>query len=365
MSDLYRVGIVGCGGMGGAHARAWSGKPRTRVAAVTDVNPAAAEKLAAAYGATAYTDYRAMFDRERLDIVSITTWQSVRAEVTVAAADAGVRGILGEKPMAASFGEAEDMLAACHRGGVRLAIGHQRRFDGQNVEARRLIAAGAIGQPAAMLRRDGEGLLNRGTHEFDEMRYVLGDPMPLWVVGQVGRRTDRWERRVRCEDCCAAIVCFEGGVRGTYESDLPEPGLRGDVVYGSDGILKRGPEGTLLLLNDRAAGWQTITPPPVGTDQYQEFIDWLDGAVEEHRSSGRQAAVTMAILMAIYESLRIRDVVRMPLATRENPLDLLVDDGTLPVQLPGRYDIRAPFPEQAEAPPVKPVPVWPPPEPQA
>lgn len=346
MSDLYRVGIVGCGGMGGAHAKEWASKPRTRVTAVMDVSQAATEKLATTYGAVAYTDYNAMFERERLDIVSITTWQSVRAEITVAAANGGIKGIFGEKPMCASLGEADAMLEACERHGVKLAIGHQRRFDAQNVEARRLIAAGAIGQPTAMLRRDGEGLLNRGTHEIDEMRYLLGDPMPLWVMGQVVRRTDRWERRVRCEDRCAGIICFEGGVRGIYESDLPEPGLRGDVVYGSDGLLKRGPDRTLLLLNNKAAGWQTILPPPVGTDEFQEFIDWLDGTVEEHRSTGRQARVTMEIMMAIYESLRIRDVVQLPLTTQANPLDLLVEDGTLSVKVPGRYDIRAPFPEQ-------------------
>jgi predicted dehydrogenase len=348
--------------MGRAHARAWSQKSRAKVIAAMDVDPGSAEKLATEYGAAAYSDYRTMFDREKPDIVSVTTWQSVRAEVTLAAAAAGVRGILGEKPMSASLGEADDMIAACDRHGVKLAVGHQRRFDAQNVEGRRLIADGAIGQPSAMLRRDGEGLLNRGTHEIDEMRYLLGDPAPLWLIGQVNRRTDRWERRVRCEDRCSAMICFEGGIRGTYESDLPQPGLRGDVVYGSDGMLKRGPEGTLLLLNEKRAGWQTIVPPRVGTDQYQEFIDWLDGKVETHRSEGQHGRVTMEILMAIYESLRIQDVVVFPMKTRENPLDLLVESGRLPVQVPGRYDIRAPFPEQTEVPPVQPVPVWPPPE---
>lgn len=55
----------------------------------------------------------------------------------------------------------------------------------------------------------------------------------------------------------------------------------------------------------------------------------------------------MEIMMAIYESLRIRDVVKMPLQTKENPLNLMVEDGTLPLLIPGRYDIRAPFPDQS------------------
>jgi hypothetical protein len=85
----------------------------------------------------------------------------------------------------------------------------------------------------------------------------------------------------------------------------------------------------------------------VGTDQYQELIDWIEGKVDKHRGNGRQARYTMEIMMAIYESLRIKNVVTMPLETRESPLELMVEEGTLPVLEEGRYDIRAPFPEQA------------------
>jgi len=51
-------------------------------------------------------------------------------------------------------------------------------------------------------------------------------------------------------------------------------------------------------------------------------------------------------MMAIYESLRINNVVNMPLETRESPLDLMIEDGTLVVTKEGRYDIRKPFPEE-------------------
>ncbi len=346
MSESYRVGIIGCGGMGGSHARHWTQKTQTDVAAVADVDERNARKLADEFGAKPYTDYERMLSEEGCDIVSITTWQNVRAEITVKAAEAGAKGILGEKPMASSLGEADRMLESCAQHGVKLAIGHQRRFTPQNVEARRLVREGAIGTPTAMLRRDAHGLLNRGTHELDEMMYVLGDPRPVWVIGQVTRRTDRWERRVRCEDRCAAIIAFEGGIRGTYESDLPDPGLQGDVIYGTEGILKRGPDSTLVLLNRHSSDWQTITPPPVEADQYDEFISWLDGRIEGHRSEGETARLTMELMMAIYESARIRDAVELPLLTGENPLDLMVEEGDLPVEIHGRYDIRAPFPEQ-------------------
>lgn len=352
MSDKkYRVAIIGCGGMGHSHASAFQNHPRTEVVAAMDINPDAVNKLAKDYSVPGvYLDRKEMFRKEKLDIVDVCTWQSVRAEITVDAAEnTDAIGMFGEKPMAASYGEALDMIDACEKKGIKLAIGHQRRFSSLNTEARRLIQEGAIGKPQVMLRRDGLGLLNRGTHELDEMCYILGDPKPLWVIGQVSRETDKWERRVRCEDLCVGLICFEGGIRGVYESDLPEPGLRGDVVYGSDGILRRGSkdtEGCVMVLNSKKAEWQAIKPREPETNQYQEFIDWLDGKIETHRNNGRRAAVAMELMMAIYESLRIKNVVMLPLKTRENPLDLMVEDNTLPVIKPGRYDIRAPFPEQ-------------------
>lgn len=346
MDKVYRVGVVGCGGMGNAHAKWFTASPRTRLVAGADINPETVAKFAGAYGVTPYADYHEMFAREHLDIVCVSTWQSVRAEVVIAAAEAGVAGIFGEKPMCASLGEADDMLAACDKAGSKLAVGHQRRFEARNSEARRLVLEGRIGEPRAVLARDGLGLLNRGTHEFDETLYLLGDPRPAWVIGQCSRKTDKWERRVRCEDLCMALVVCDDGVRITYESDLPGPALERWTIYGSDGLLKRGPDNSLLLLNSKRAGWQSITPRAPEVNQFDEFIAWLDGRIETHRNNGRRARVTMELMMALYESARLRDVVVLPLTTRANPLDLMVEGGALPVVVPGRYDIRAPFPEE-------------------
>lgn len=82
------------------------------------------------------------------------------------------------------------------------------------------------------------------------------------------------------------------------------------------------------------------------TDQYQELIDWMEEKIPDHRGNGRQARYTLEIMLAFYESLRIKNVVMMPMETKESPLDMMVEDGTLPVIKPGRYDIRTPFPEE-------------------
>ena len=348
MSQTYRVGIIGCGGMGKSHASTYTQNPATKLVAAMDIRPESAKKLAAEFSIPAvYTDYKEMLTKEDLDLISISTWQGVRAEITVAAANAGVKGILGEKPMAVSLGQADDMIEVCEKQGAKLAIGHQGRFSAVNTEIRRLIQDGAIGEPTLLHRRSkpNAGLLNIGTHLIDGMRYHLSDPETRWVIGQISRTTDRWERRTRCEDLCMGLICFEGGARGVYESDLPQPLLSAATVYGTTGQIK-ATEGAVLLQNGKASGWKEIQPPAEGSDQLRELIDWMEGKIVEHRSSGRQARYTMEIMMAIYESLRIKNVVDIPLKTRESPLELMVEDGTLPVLKPGRYDLRKPFQEQ-------------------
>lgn len=343
----YRCAIVGCGGMGRSHANQIVNHPRTKLVAAMDAFEDPAKAFGEQYGIPAYTDQDKMIKKHRVDVIVNATWQNVRAELCVAAAKTGrLVGMLVEKPMASSVGESDQMLAACRKNGVKLVVGHQRRYSPQNVTARALIKKGAIGKPQVMMRRDGAGLLNRGTHEIDEMRFILGDPKPLWAYGQVTRRTDRWERRVRAEDRCMVEICFKNGVRGIYESDLPEPGLCGHAVYGDEGILRRGAEGTLELINLKKAGVQIIQPDPVETNQFQEFVDYLDGKVKTHRNTGQVAKVTMELMMAIYQSALTNDVVTFPLKAKPNPLDVLVESGKLPVEVPGRYDIRAPFPEQ-------------------
>ena len=348
MVQTFRVGIVGCGGMGDSHATAYAGNPGTELVAAMDITEGAAKGLAEKFSIPAvYADYQQMLEKESLDIVSIATWQGIRAEITVAAANAGVKGILGEKPMAASLGEADDMIQACDKNDTKLVIGHNGRFSATNTEIRRLVQDGAIGQPTLLHRKSkpNAGLLNIGSHAIDGMRYHLSDPETLWVIGQTKRTTDRWERRTRCEDLCMGLICFEDGARGIYEGDLPDSGVPAAMIYGTAGQIKTAEDGVVLLQNDKASGWQEIIPRPEEADQFQELIDWIEGEIPEHRSSGRQARYTMEIMMAIYESLRIKDVVEMPLETRESPLELMVADGTLPVLEAGRYDIRAPFAE--------------------
>src|SRR5688500_11880714 len=206
MADKLRAGIIGSGGMSRNHVRGYLASQRFEVVALADLNESAMVEMDAEFKLSTkhYQDARQMLDQEGLDVVSVCTWHGGHAPWTVAAAARKPKAILCEKPMADTLGRAEEMLVACRRNNVKLVIAHQRRFLPAYTLARELIAEGAVGQVEMMLSFGGQGLPNFCSHQTDMFRYLLNDDECEWVMGNVERKTDRYERNTRIEDAAIA-----------------------------------------------------------------------------------------------------------------------------------------------------------------
>ena len=304
-----------------------------------------------------YANGRKMLDKAGLDVVSIGTWHAGHSTWTIAAAARRPKAILCEKPMAVDLGAAAEMLLACRRNGVKLGIAHQRRFLPSYTQARDLIAAGAIGQVEIISSVSGSGLPNDASHHTDMYRYVLGDAECEWVMGQVERCTDRHERNTRIEDRAEAVFGFEGGARAHIVSDLTPTYRQGCMIYGSEGMIELRPA-YLRLLNAATGGrWEHRAPDGrfyavdeagPGFESYEgcaaqaaDLAAWIDDDAAGFRGEATHGYKALEMIHAVYESARLHERVALPLKTRVNPLDLMIDSGQLPVKYPGRYDIRA------------------------
>ena len=354
MSTTYRAAVIGCGGMGVCHARAYKQVEHVELVAAVDPLAAARDQFRQTVGVPqVFATTEELLAAVQPDLVSVCTWHPLHPAPTVAAARAGVKGIICEKPMAISLGAADEMLSACEEHGTKLVIGHQRRFTRGWERGRALVQEGAIGEPVWVNARIAEGLLNWGTHTIDGIRFVLDDPAAEWVMGAVERNTDRYERDTLIEDSCMVLVNFVGGVQAFIESDLRRDGATAGAfqLRGTAGLLDVA-ESQVRLFNATTGGWHDV---PLGDDaggypaigdqthvaQVQELLTWIEGG-PEHRGAGRRARATVEIMMALYQSAREHQVVRLPLVEPGNPLELMVAEGKLPVRVPGRYDIRDP-----------------------
>ena len=97
----YKVGIVGCGGIAHFHGNNYNRFDEFEIVSVADINQESVDQYAEEFSVSGkYTNYLNMFEEEDLDVVSVCTWQGTHAEITIAAAGSGVKGILCEKPMA-------------------------------------------------------------------------------------------------------------------------------------------------------------------------------------------------------------------------------------------------------------------------
>ena len=199
-------------------------------------------------------DLLGIFEKEQFDIVSICIWPGLYAEMTVAAAEHGVKAIFCEKPMAVNLGEADRMIDACNQNGAMLLISHQLRFNPHIHKAKQLVETGAIGEPRLAWGHYETSLLNKGTHVVDAMRYILGDPKTDWVLGQIERKKDSYNRGHRVEEIAEALIQFSNGTRGLLETGDLAISEFGCHIYGSEGQLDVALN-RLLIQSKEHKGW--------------------------------------------------------------------------------------------------------------
>ena len=148
--------MVGYAFMGAAHSHAWRTAPRffdlplaPELAAVAGRNPEGVRAAAAKYGwDSVETDWRALIERDDIDLIDICTPGDTHAEIAIAALEAG-KHVLCEKPLANSVAEAERMTAAADAAagrGVYSMCGFSYRRTPALALAKRMVAAGRLGQ---------------------------------------------------------------------------------------------------------------------------------------------------------------------------------------------------------------------------
>ena len=340
MAD-YRAGIIGCGHIAQVHAGGYRATPGVSLVAAADIVPEAARTFAQSWGVDQiYTNYDDMLAQEKLDILSICTRNHQHVEPALAGAQAGVRAIFCEKPMAMNLGEADRMIDACDRAGVKLIVDHTMRFEANYLRVKALIDEGAIGELLSVdvqaLGDMGE-LTHNATHSFDTLCMFGGEPE--WIFAHLARDTDRDSQR----ENLFALVAFANGVRGK----LTYGGYTG---YRHEGFVWEGTRGRIeavarngwqpqmrLWTRDQSDGspFRDGTPIPTqDNDPWAGAIAEVVACLDEERQSstdGRAGRLALSMTMAAYESRRQGGArIRFPCDIKESPLDLMLKSGELP-----------------------------------
>lgn len=190
---MLKVGLLGAGRIAGVHATAISRHSGSRLVAVSDINMAAAEKIAAQYGAEA-RDTTAILGDPSIDAVLIATSTDTHSDLIERATAAG-KAVLCEKPVDLSLARAQACQRTVLSSGRPVMIGFNRRFDPNFSALKKAADAGEIGKlellsitsfdpappPVAYIKVSGGLFRDMMIHDFDMANFIMGTP-PVTVT---------------------------------------------------------------------------------------------------------------------------------------------------------------------------------------
>jgi phthalate 4,5-cis-dihydrodiol dehydrogenase len=204
--------------------------PNVKLTAVADVRQEPLDRVASEYDVETFTSVEAMCASSNVDAIWICTPNQFHAEHTIMAAESG-KHVINEKPMALSLEQAQTMVDAVERNGVRYVQGHSKIFDPPIRKMREVVSSGELGrlvqlntweykpwisgQPRIGSEVDvatGGGVLYRqGPHQTDIIRGI-GGGMVKSVRAVAGRHNPQFPD---AEGNYTAFLEFEDGVVAT------------------------------------------------------------------------------------------------------------------------------------------------------
>ncbi len=348
--DTLKVGIIGTGrkkerpdrfgyAMAYEHANSYQAIENCEIVACADISEENAAAFAETYDvAQTFTDYRAMLDEARPDMVSICTWMHLHEPMVLDAVAAGVKAIHCEKPMADTWGGAKRMAEAAEKAGVQLTFNHQRRYGAPFMMAKRILDEGRIGE-LTRLECECGNIYDSGTHFMDMFSFFNGEQRAKWVLAQVDYRKENKVFGAHCENQQVVLTEYENGVFGLIMTGAGGASPVGctDKLIGTEGVIELGVN-KARAVRYRLAGEKEWTTPDTNGESIHGpgFIERAIADVVACLREGRKcqldasnALIVTELIFGAYESSRRRGRVDFPLDIEDNPLAAMVESGDL------------------------------------
>lgn len=343
--------LIGCGRISPSHmTAAIANQDKLNLVAVCDVNPGKMDKLLDSFSLDKgkikrYADYKQMLAQEKPQLVAVATESGLHAKIALDCINAGCN-VMVEKPMAMSLADADALIAAAEKNGVKLCACHQNRFNKSVQQIRSAVEAGRFGKlfhGTAHVRwnrgesyykeaewrgkwaSDGGTLMNQCIHNIDLLRWMMGDG-----VDEVMAYTDRLNHPyIEAEDLGLAVVKFSNGSYGMIEGTTniyPRNMEETLYIFGEKGTVKAGGKSVNFIeewqfadgLDDPKQIMKQFGENPDSvygfghTPLYADMIEavntghapYVDGA------AGRRA---LELVLAIYQSAAQGGPVKLPL----------------------------------------------------
>jgi len=351
---MLKFALVGCGRISKRHSELL-GENQIKGAglvAVCDKVLLKAEAISSKYGVPAYSCYHEMMQSEKIDVVVILTESGVHAANTIDLAKYGAH-IVVEKPMALTLADADAMIEACDRNGVKLFVVKQNRFNVPVVQLRNALERGRFGKlimgtvrvrwcrPQAYYDQDswrgtweydGGVLTNQASHHIDLLEWMMGD------VESVFAKSKQALADIEAEDTAVVMLKFKNGALGVIEATtaIRPKDLEGSIsVLGETGSVEIGG----FAVNEMKT-WNfsemtdedesviekySVNPPNVYGFGHQAYYEHVVDCIQNKTPQlvdGLKGRKSLELINAIYESIETGNEVFLNFSPKYSKLGL-------------------------------------------
>lgn len=199
-----RIGIIGAGGMGAAHAGIYRGMKGVTVAGIAGRHAGKVREVAGRLGIPGFTDRDRLLEDDSVDAIDVAVPSALHREAVLAALERG-KHVFCETPVALTLEDADAMIRAARRRRRLFLVAQLMRFVPEYRRVREAAVSGELGRPlvafAARLsppywsRRSprpfrvyGEPVLELSIFDFNYLNWLLGEPQSVFTQGLVGAR---------------------------------------------------------------------------------------------------------------------------------------------------------------------------------
>ena len=312
LSENLRVGMVGAGIIGEAHATAISHLDDQDVVAIAEPIDLLRDDFADKYSVQRkYASWEELIADDGLDVVYIGTPNDLHLPIAIGAMESG-KHVVCEKPLARTLDEGKKMAQAARRTGKQLLVALNHRFICRNQKVKQVLDDGAIGKPFLALstfignefdrmsdpdnwkgtreKSGGGAVIDNGTHMIDLLRWWLGDAVA--VTARCARLLVTADNKE--EDTAALTIEFAGGALAelsltfsarysAWPSGYLGAAIRNEI-YASDGSIRVGGDEPVVTVVGKNTPRTTLDDSQITTGMpsslQAHFADCIRGNAE-------------------------------------------------------------------------------------
>lgn len=320
-----RYAVVGLGHIaqvailpGFAHAR-----QNSELTALVTGDPAKARQLSKKYCVEAvysYKEYEKCLTSGTIDAVYIALPNSMHRTYSVAASKAGIH-VLCEKPMALDEKQCAEMISAAAKSGTKLMVAYRLHFTRANLQAVEILKSGKLGTSrifnstfTMQVRKDnirlkrslgGGPLWDIGIYCINASRYLLrAEPEEVFAFDAASKGS----RFKEIEESVSAILKYPQGRLAAFTCSFGASDMSCYEVVGTKGSLRADPayEYAEALKFSVKIGSRKREHAFTKSDQFGPELVYFSDCILKNRKpepSGREGAIDVRIVRALYESL--------------------------------------------------------------